>query len=106
MSKKFVYLGLIIVVVGGGAIAWFILNKPALPPGFAGANGQLEAKQVDIATKYQGRIAEILAHEGDTVDAGQIVARMDTEPLDAQLRNAQAKIREAKDNRRDLPWEF
>jgi HlyD family secretion protein len=71
-----------------------------LPPGFAGGNGRLEAKLVDIATKYQGRIAEVLADEGDTVDAGQVVARMDIEPLEAQLRNAEAKIREAEDNRR------
>jgi len=42
------------------------------------ANGRLEAEQVQIATKYAGRIAEVLAREGDMVDAGQIVARMDT----------------------------
>jgi len=100
MSKKLVYLAAVIILAGGVAITWFILNKPALPPGFAGANGRLEAKLVDIATKYQGRIAEVLADEGDTVDAGQIVARMDIEPLEAQLRNAEAKTREAEDNRR------
>lgn len=89
------------LVVGGVAvIAWLVLSKPALPPGFSGGNGRLEAKQVDIATKYPGRIKEVLADEGDTVNAGQVVAMMDTEPLEAQLRNAEAKIREAKDNRR------
>jgi HlyD family secretion protein len=89
-----------VIAVGGGVIAWLILSKPALPPGFAGGNGRLEAKEVDIATKYQDRIAEVLADEGDTVDAGQVVATMDVEPLQAQLRNAQAKIKEAEDNRR------
>ena len=73
------------------------LQTPTLPPGFAGVNGRIEAKQVDIATKYPGRIKEVLADEGDTVDEGQVVATMDTEPLEAQLRNAEAKIREAED---------
>jgi HlyD family secretion protein len=100
MSKKVIFVTVAVVVVGGGIIAWLILSKPALPPGFAESNGRLEAKQVDIATKYEGRIAEVLADEGDTVDSGQIVARMDTQPLEAQLRNAEAKIREEQDNRR------
>jgi HlyD family secretion protein len=100
MSRKLIII-VAAVAVGGAAIAaWFIFSKPALPPGFAGANGRLEAKQVDIATKYQGRIKEVLADEGDTVDAGQVVAKMDTEPLEAQLRSAEAKIKEAQDNRR------
>jgi len=89
-----------VVVVTGGALAWFVFRKPGLPAGFAGANGRLEAKQVDIATKYQGRIKDVLADEGDTVDAGQVVAKMDTEPTEAQLRSDEAKIKEAQDNRR------
>lgn len=100
MSKKLILITAAVVVVGGGVIAWVVLSKPALPEGFAASNGRLEAKQVDVATKYQGRIAEVLADEGDTVDSGQIVARMDTQPLEAQLRSAEAKIREEQDNRR------
>jgi HlyD family secretion protein len=100
MSKKLIFLLVAIVAAGGGVAAWLILSKPALPPGFAESNGRLEAKQIDIATKYQGRIADVLADEGDMVDPGQIVAKMDTQPLEAQLRNAEAKIREEEDNRR------
>jgi HlyD family secretion protein len=99
MSKRLILVSVAVVVVVGGAVAWWILSKPGLPPGFAGGNGRLEAKQVDISTKYPGRIKEVLANEGDTVDAGQVVATMDTEPLEAQLRAANAKIREAQDNR-------
>ena len=100
MLRKVILIAVAVLAVAGGVAAWLILSKPALPPGFAGVNGRLEAKQVDIATKYPGRIKEVLADEGDTVDEGQVVATMDTEPLEAQLRNAEAKIREAEDNRR------
>src|SRR5215468_8618340 len=100
MLRKFILVVIAVIVVAGGAAAWLVLSKPALPPGIAGVNGRLEAKEVDISTKYPGRIKEVLADEGDTVDEGQVVATMDTEPLEAQLRNAEAKIREAQDNRR------
>jgi HlyD family secretion protein len=99
MSKKPIVISLAILAIGGGAIAWWVLSKPALPPGFAGGNGRLEAKEIDISTKYAGRIKEVLANEGDTVEGGQVVATMDTEPLEAQLRAANAKTREARDNR-------
>jgi HlyD family secretion protein len=100
MLRKVIIVAVVAIASAGGVAAWLILSKPALPPGFAGVNGRLEAKQVDIATKYPGRIKEVLADEGDMVDEGQVVATMDTEPLEAQLRNAEAKIREAEDNRR------
>jgi len=38
----------------------------------------------------------VLFDEGDTVQAGQVVARMDTEELEARLREAQAKIARAR----------
>jgi HlyD family secretion protein len=100
MSKKMIVISVAVVGAIGAVVAWLILSKPALPEGFAGGNGRLEAKQVDIATKYPGRIKEVLADEGDTVEAGQVVATIDTEPLEAQLRQAQAEITGAQDNRR------
>jgi HlyD family secretion protein len=100
MSRRIILAVIALGLVGAGIAAWFILSQPALPPGFAASNGRLEAKQVDIATKYPGRIKDVMADEGDTVNAGQVIAVMDTEPLEAQLRNAEAKIREAQDNRR------
>ena len=100
MSKKSILLVAAAVIVVGGGAGWFLLKKPVLPEGFAGGNGRLEAKQLFVSTKYPGRIKDVLANEGDTVEAGQIVARMDTEALEAQLRAAQAKVQEAAENRK------
>ena len=99
MSKKVVVICVAGAIVVGGGIAWYIFRKPTLPPGFAGGNGRLEATQIDVAAKIPGRIKEILFNEGDTVEAGQVVATLDTQPLDAQLRQAEAQIKEAQDNR-------
>src|SRR5689334_2336054 len=75
-SRSLVLLIAAVVVVGGGVAAWLILRKPELPPGFAGGNGRLEANQIYVSTKFPGRIKEVLFNEGDTVEAGQVVARM------------------------------
>ena len=58
-------------------------------------NGRIEADEIDIATKFAGRIAEMFADEGDMVKAGQIVARMDTQDLSASLKKAEAQMRQA-----------
>ena len=97
--KRLMHFAIAAVVVGGGVAAWWVLSQPSLPPGFAGGNGRLEATEIYVATKYAGRINEILFSEGDTVEAGQVVARMDTSALDAQLRQAVADITAAQDAR-------
>ena len=94
-SKKLLLSVIILALIILGAAAWwFYLRRPPLE-GFAEGNGRIEATEVDIATKFQGRIDEILFDEGDLVKAGQVVARMDTESLEAQLRQAEAKLQQA-----------
>ena len=61
-----------------------------LPAGIVGSNGRIEAEQVDVAAKYSGRLASMEVEEGDTVAAGQVIARMDASEYEAQLRGAKA----------------
>ena len=66
-------------------------RKTALPAGIVSSNGRIEADQIDINTKFAGRLAERLVDEGDMVHAGQVVARMDTKDLEASLKQAEAQ---------------
>ncbi|MEG4323054.1 MULTISPECIES: efflux RND transporter periplasmic adaptor subunit [unclassified Microcoleus] len=50
-------------------------------------------QRVNLSPKGSGRIAELFVEQGDRVEAGQIVARMESRDIEAQL--AQAKAREA-----------
>lgn len=87
---------LVVVVLGlAGAAYWYSHNAPAVPSGIAWSNGRLEADEIDIDTKFAGRIAVVLVDEGDLVRAGQVVARMDTRDLEASLRQAEAQIQQA-----------
>jgi HlyD family secretion protein len=88
---------LVLVALGGagGAIYWLKFSQPSLPPGFASGNGRLEADEIDISTKFAGRVAQLFVDEGDTVKPGQIVARMDTSDLEASLKKAEAEVLQA-----------
>ncbi len=93
--RRWIRIALALVVVVGGAGAafyWWQHAQARLPPGIASGNGRIEADEIDIDTKFAGRIAEILADEGDMVKAGQIVARMDTQDLAASLKKSQAQV--------------
>ncbi|MEG4316987.1 HlyD family efflux transporter periplasmic adaptor subunit [Pseudomonas sp. FIP_A4] len=78
-----------------GLIVWSELRPDGLGEGFASGNGRIEATEIDVATKLGGRIREIAVDEGDFVQPGQVLARMDTEVLDAQLNQARAQVRQA-----------
>lgn len=78
-----------------GLLLWNELRPSGLGDGFASGNGRIEATEIDVATKLGGRVLEINVDEGDFVQPGQILARMDTEVLQAQLNQARAQVRQA-----------
>ncbi len=85
---------LLLLAVGGagGAVYWLKYSQGLLPAGIASGNGRLEADEIDISTKFAGRVAELLVDEGHVVKAGQVLARMDTRDLEASLKKAEAQV--------------
>lgn len=91
VGKPWLVAILVAAVAGGGYFAWQKIGKNNLPEGIASGNGRIEAIEIDISTKIPGRVREILANEGEFVTAGQVLALMDTEQLEAQRRQAEAQ---------------
>jgi HlyD family secretion protein len=91
-------LGVVAVAGLAALIYWANKRASALPAGIVQGNGRLEAIQVNVSTKEPGRVAEVLAREGDLVEPGQVLARMDTTTLDAQLAKTKASLAEAEAN--------
>ncbi len=83
---------LALAVAAAAYYVWLQQTRSSLPEGIAQSNGRIEAEQVQIATKLAGRVVEILADEGDMVEAGAVLARMDDSELQAQLRGAKAQV--------------
>lgn len=87
---------LVVLIFGaGGGYYWWTTRPVPLPPGIASGNGRLEADEIDIATKFPERVAKVMVDEGDLVKAGDVVARMDVQDFEAQLKKARASVQQA-----------
>jgi HlyD family secretion protein len=93
--RKLITSAVIIVVLGVGiyyaaiyGIAYF--NRDKLY-----ASGTIEAVEIEVASKVQGRVEYFAVDEGDTVKKGDIIASFESSELSASLDQAKAIERSA-----------
>jgi HlyD family secretion protein len=96
---------IIVGVIVAAVLIWKIFfATPNLPASIVALSGRIEGDDSAVAPKTNGKILEITVREGDTVTAGQVIARLD----DAQVRakedqakaaliDSQAKLQGARD---------
>lgn len=84
-----------LAIIALAAMAWQRYGSPDREEGLVGSNGRIEAVEIDVATRMAGRLKEIRVNEGEFVMAGQVVALMDTDVLEAQRRQAEAQLQQA-----------
>jgi HlyD family secretion protein len=92
-----VLIALLLMIGVGAGIGWlwWRQHQLQLPPGIASGNGRIESDEIDIDTKFAGRIARLFVDEGDMVVAGQVVAIMDTRDIQASLKKSEALVNQA-----------
>jgi len=94
--KKNLLLAAVAVAIALAAwAAWIKVRPTGLGEGFVSGNGRIEATEIGIATKYAGRVVDIFAREGDFVKAGQVLAQMQIDVLNAQRDEARAQQQQA-----------
>ena len=93
--RKFIPALALVAAVALGYYAWSALRSHGPNEGLASGNGRIEATEIDVATKLAGRVEDILVREGDFVSAGQPLARMQIDSLQAQRDEAQARYQQA-----------
>jgi HlyD family secretion protein len=71
------------------------LRGQTLPEGIVKSNGRIEATQLDVSSKYAGRLSEVTVDEGYSVTQGQMIAKLASPEYEAQLRAAQANVQNA-----------
>ncbi|HDN79438.1 MAG TPA: HlyD family efflux transporter periplasmic adaptor subunit [Chloroflexi bacterium] len=59
------------------------------------ASGTIEAEEVIVASELGGLVVEVLADEGDDVEEGQVLVRLDDTVARSQLMEAEAALRAA-----------
>jgi HlyD family secretion protein len=90
-----------VIVVVGLAAVW-AARRFREEPGPLAVTGTIEAIQVDISPRITARIVERPVREGQPVERGQLLARLDDAQLAAELRRADATLRAAEAQLRDL----
>ena len=69
-----------------------LVARSALPEGLIQVNGRIEGDHVTVASKFPGRIHELLAREGDQVTAGQPLVRLDDAQVSARVEQARSAV--------------
>jgi multidrug efflux pump subunit AcrA (membrane-fusion protein) len=107
MKRKHIVALIIVavVVLVAGAAGFYFFRNPAAwqdtltqldlaEPTDAGlmASGFIEAEEVNIAPQLGGRVATLFVEEGDDIDTGHLLARIDGSLLEAQIAAARTGV--------------
>jgi HlyD family secretion protein len=99
MKKKIIPILVILVVLA--AVFLYFRNRSPVDPDRIRVSGNIEMTEAEVSFKIPGRVEERLVAEGESVTAGQVVARLDSRELvqekalrQAQVGSAQAALAE------------
>ena len=95
VKNRLIPILVIAALVVAALVAWQMLRPKGPGKGFASGNGRLEATEIDVAAKLAGRVQDILVNEGDFVTAGQTLAHMQVQTLEAQRDEARARLQQS-----------
>ena len=86
----------LLVLAGAAFLIWrLFLARTAAPENVIAVSGRIEGDSAAVAAKLSGRIVEVRVREGDTVNAGDVIAVLDDEQLRAREQQAQAAVTDA-----------
>ena len=92
MNKKpLVLVPLLAAAIGAGYWRWYATELPQSGSELS-LYGNIDIREVNLAFGTSEHVAEILVHEGDRVEAGQLLARLHTDKLDAAVAAAEATV--------------
>ena len=82
---------LLLLAAAAGSGAWYYLTHRERGDQRLILQGNIDVRQVNLAFKVEGRIASLAVDEGDAVRAGQVLATLDKQYFEDELRLAQAR---------------
>lgn len=92
--RALLILSLLVLAVAAGL---YFQSRPVPDSGVLRVSGNIEITDAEVSFKIAGRVVERSASEGESVKAGQSVARLDTSELaqEVALRSAEVRAAEA-----------
>ncbi len=92
---KRILLIVIIAVIIAGLLYYFFTRDKKEGNDFIKISGNIETTEVDVGFKIPGRIVSRFFEEGDWVDQGKVLAKLDDEDLRNRLEVARATLMSA-----------
>ena len=90
---------IILLVIIATAAIWYLRNASAQEEnGPVSASGTVEATKVELASETGGKVDEVLAGEGDSVNAGAVLVQFNDQLVQAQRTQAEAALSQAEAN--------
>jgi HlyD family secretion protein len=90
-------LPILIVVLIAAVAAWFFLGGKKNDPGSGlSVRGNVDIRDVHLGFRVSGRLAMMEVDEGDAVEAGQILARLDAVPYEHAGEDSVARVAAAR----------
>ncbi len=86
---------LIAVAAIGGAAYYYWQGEQPLDRTLV-LSGNVDIREVNLAFRVSGRVAEIFVDEGDRIKAGETIARVNAEPFEAALSQAEGSLAAAR----------
>jgi len=92
--KRLIRIIIVVVLVSAVilGVRWFLNAEGNPSASELRIYGNIDIRKADLAFNEQERIVQVLVEEGDRVTAGQVLARLQTNRLEAQIREIQAQI--------------
>jgi HlyD family secretion protein len=94
-SKPLVIAAVALLAIAAIVIWRVFFATPALPDSIVALSGRIEGDDSAVASKTTGRILEVRVREGDTVNAGDIIAILDDAQIRAREDQARATLSQA-----------
>lgn len=94
-TRLLILLFVAAAAAAGGALWWILAHggeKPLL------LSGAIEARDVEVGSLLGGRIEKVLVDEGSQVAAGQPILQFETDLIDWQIQQEQARVDQARAN--------
>jgi len=99
---KRILLIVIVVMAVAGFIYYLLTRNKEEEAAFIKVSGNIEATEVDVGFKVSGRIVSRFYEEGDWVEQGKVLAKLDDEDLRNRLEVARATLMSAQARLRKL----
>lgn len=98
LAKQKWGVGLGVVALGALALVVWVIWRPAPSvPGVLEVNGRIEGDQAAVGPKVGGQLVRLAVREGDTLEAGELVAELASDQLEAQLAQAEHVLHTARE---------